>query len=345
MSLTQPEALLQDGLVNASEWLQKPFPTTPLLDISHAIAANGTAHAKLESFNATGSIKDRTAFGLIRNALEEGRVHSSTTVVESTSGNLGIALAAICNRLDIGCICVVDDLCNRRSIDFMKIYGAIVVEVNQSEISEHGRLGARINRVKQILESGEQYLWTNQYCNLYNKMAHEESTALEIDQQMNGEYDAIICPVSTCGTAMGIADFLRAHNRQASVIAVDIEGSQIFSKGESERLIPGLGSAFHPPLLEEGGISEAIIVSNLDCVAGCRELVAKTNVFAGGSSGACFVAAKKYLANSPGKRCVLVFPDSGDRYVDTIYNNKWVEDLPGGVRFIQHERSAARHTI
>ncbi|CAM3712062.1 2,3-diaminopropionate biosynthesis protein SbnA [Nocardiopsis rhodophaea] len=304
---------------------------TPLVALDRLFPpARFQVYAKCERFNPGGSIKDRAASSMIEHALRTGRlVPGVSTVVESTSGNLGIALAQLCNFYRLGLICVVDPRTTTQNAAIMRAYGARVESVGRDPATGE-YLPARIDRVRRLLDSVPHAYWPNQYANEHNARAHH-ATMREICQALPGGPDYLFVAAGTCGTLRGCAEYISGHGLGTSVVAVDAAGSAIFGPPEPwerryERMIPGHGAAVVPPLLQPGLADRVVKVADADCVRGCRRLLAHESILAGGSSGAV-VSALHDAASwiEPGATCVAVLPDGGDRYLDTIYDDQWVQ--------------------
>jgi cysteine synthase len=193
-------------------------------------------------------------------------------------------------------------------------------------------LPARLSRIRDLIEITPGAYWPDQYANPLNPRAHE-TTMREIAEALDGEVDYLLAAVSTTGTLLGCSNYVRKHNLSTSLVAVDAVGSVLFSEEPARyRLIPGYGASVRPALLDRHSADEIVHVTDLDCVVGCRQLVRLEAVLAGGSSGATVAALRKLALSIPaGSTCVLIFPDGGDRYLDTIYSDGWVRDQFGEV--------------
>lgn len=284
---------------------------------------------KLEMFNPGGSIKDRVALSILRDALERGTIDQSTTVIESSSGNLGIGLAQTCLVLGLRFVCVIDSRTTQQNIKILQTYGAKVELVSTPDPD---LLSARIKRVQALRASIPNSFWCNQYANLNNARAHYH-TMHEISVALEGRVDYLFCATSSCGTLLGCAEYIRQHGLRTTVIAVDAEGSVIFGGAPGQRLIPGHGAARVPELFREGLANDVVHVSDRDCVLGCRRLLQREGLLAGGSSGAVIAAVGRYQKRLPrGASVVAILCDRGERYLDTIYSECWVAehfpDLP-----------------
>lgn len=298
--------------------------------------------AKLEALNPGGSMKDRPAIGIINHAVRTGRIRSGTVVIESSSGNMGIGLAQVCAYFGLRFICVVDPKTTKQNIRLLEIYGADVDIVLEPDPATGEFLQARINRVQHLLQSHEDSFWPNQYANEYNALAHNQ-TMKEIATALRGRVDYLFCAASTCGTLRGCAEYVRKHDLGTFIFAVDAVGSVIFGGEKSKRLIPGHGAAIRPTLYQPGLADEVIHVTDLECVTGCRRLARQEAIVAGGSSGAIIMAveqARRRIAS--GANCVVILPDRGERYLDTIYSDEWVSEHFGNVSHLWRDLAQER---
>lgn len=287
--------------------------------------------AKLEAFNPGGSIKDRPALKIIETALGRGDIAPGGTIIESSSGNMGIGLAQACRYYGMRLVCVVDTKTTAQNISILKAYGAEIDLVSNPDPATGEFLQARINRVQSLLQSIPNSFWPDQYSNIQNAIAHEQ-TMHEIATELDDKVDYLFCSTSTCGTIRGCATYARNHKLQTKVLAVDAMGSVLFSDKPAKRLIPGHGAAVVPKLLRRDLIDGVIHVSDLECVVGCRRLVREEAILAGGSSGAVIMAIERMRDTiAAGATCVAIFPDRGERYLDTIYSDGWVEQHFGDV--------------
>jgi cysteine synthase A len=258
--------------------------------------------------------------------MKAGRVKPGTVVVESSSGNLGIGLAQACGYLGLRFICVVDPKTTQQNIHILKAYGAEIDIVPDPDPRTGEYLQARINRVQVLLGAIEDSFWPNQYANPANAGAHYQSTMREIAEALNGEVDYLFCATSTCGTLKGCADYVRDYKLRTKIFAVDAVGSVIFGGQPAKRLIPGHGATKRPELYRPDLADECIHVTDLDCVVGCRRLMRSEAVLVGGSSGGVLMAIDKVEHRIPrDATCVAIFHDRGERYLDTVYSDDWVE--------------------
>lgn len=316
----------------ATDGVLSRIGNTPLARLTRLLADSDLRlFAKLEGLNPAGSMKDRAALGILRGAIDDGRVTRATTIVESSSGNMGIGLAQACAYFGLRFICVVDPTVTERNVALLRAYGAEVDRVTEPDAVSRQYLPARIERVRRLLGSIENSFWPNQYANAENARAHYR-TMHEIVSELRGRVDMVLCPTSTCGTIRGCGEYVRGHGLATRVYAVDAVGSVIFDGEPGKRLIPGLGSAMKAPLLRKDLVHGCVRVSDADCVAGCRKLLRLEAILAGGSSGGVVAAIESLAPTIPaGSTCVLILPDRGDRYLDTIYSDSWVAANLGDV--------------
>ena len=285
-----------------------------------------TLFGKMEAFNPGGSAKDRPAARMLRAAMTRGEIGPQTTVVESSSGNMAIGLAQACACLGLRLICVIDPKATAQHRKLLAAYGAIIDVVRPLD---DDFLAARIARVKEIVASGGDVFWPNQYANPENARSHRQ-TAREIFDETRADY--LFCATSTCGTLRGCSDFLAERDLETTLVAVDAIGSAIFGDARRPRLIPGHGASLRPPLVEGAEVRKVIHISDLECVVGCRRMVTREGLLVGGSAGGVVSAIERVKDSIPaGAICVAILADSGERYVDTIYSDTWVEQHFGDV--------------
>jgi 2,3-diaminopropionate biosynthesis protein SbnA len=282
-------------------------------------------YAKLEALNPGGSIKDRAAVNIIRHGLATGEIGPDTVVIESSSGNMGIGLAQVCAYHRLRFICVIDPKTTRTNIDLLKAYGAEIDYVSEPDPHTGEYLQARIDRVRALRAALPNSYWPDQYSNIYNLRAHHE-TMREIVAELDGRLDYLFCATSTCGTVSGCAEYARRHDLSTKIVAVDAVGSVIFGGQPAKRLIPGHGAAVRPKLYQPELVDQCVHLTDMECVVGCRRLVREEAIMAGGSSGAVIMAVERLKDEiRPGATCVAILADRGERYLDTIYSDHWVE--------------------
>jgi N-(2-amino-2-carboxyethyl)-L-glutamate synthase len=278
--------------------------------------------AKLEYHSVVGSLKDRPAYYMLRDAIRRGEVRRTTTIVESSSGNTGVALAVFCRILGLTFVPVVDPNIQKHYRGLLESAGARVVQVDQRD-ETGGYLRTRLAKVKELLESIGDAFWTDQYRNPSAMAAHYERTAGEIVAAFSA-LDYVFVGVSTAGTIAGVSRRLKERFPAVKVVAVDAEGSVIFGGKPRHRYIPGIGSSIVPDLLRHALIDDAVRVPELDTIDGCHALLEEHQILAGGSSGSSYAAVRSYPFPEPNPTVLFLCPDRGTAYLDTVYDPAWV---------------------
>lgn len=298
---------------------------TPLVKLEKYFTnINFSLYAKLEMFNPGGSIKDRPSLRMLLDAYQNGSIDENSTIIESSSGNLGVGLAQACAYFGLRLICVVDIYSNISIRKIIEAYGATVDLVEEPD-TQGGFLKARLDRVAHLLKTIPNSFNCNQYTNPNNPFAHY-STAKEVLEALSYKVDYIFIATSTCGTIRGVSKFIHNQGLKTKIIAVDAQGSVIFGDKPKKRLIPGHGASLVPPHYKEGLENDFVLVSDLDCVKGCRQLIQREALFTGGSSGAIITAIEQFKEFIPaGSTVVGIFADNGERYIDTIYSDQWIK--------------------
>ncbi|MEV4318222.1 2,3-diaminopropionate biosynthesis protein SbnA [Actinocrispum sp. NPDC049592] len=279
---------------------------------------------KCEGFNFAGSIKLKAAAEMVDAAERAGWIHAGSTLVESSSGNLGVALSLVAASRGYRFVCVTDARCTTSAIRLMRSLGATVRVVTEPH-PEGGFLGARLELVNRLVQENEDFLWLNQYANPANWIAHHQSTGPEILKAFP-EIDVLFVGAGTTGTLMGCARYFREAKPSVTIVAVDAVGSVTFGQPAARRMIPGLGTGVRPRLLDESYVDDVVFVPETQTLRTCRRLARHGFMF-GGSTGTVVGGAVGWLsANRLGEdtTAVAVAPDFGDRYLDTVYNDEWV---------------------
>ena len=226
-------------------------------------------------------------------------------------------------------VCVVDVKTTESNKRLLKAYGAEIDCVTEPDPETGEYLLARIKRVNQLLKEIPNSYRPNQYANIHNPEGHR-SAMEEIIDSLGFVPDYIFCAVSTCGTIRGYSEYIKNHNLHTKVIAVDAVGSVIFGTERGKRLIPGHGAAVVPALYYDGMADDFIQVTDSDCVIGCKKLLKREGIFAGGSTGAIVRGLEKYMDKIPdGSSVVFVVHDRGERYLDTVYSDEWIGEKLG----------------
>lgn len=303
--------------------------STPLVSL-HRLFPDPNLHilAKLEFLNPGGSVKDRPARFIVERGLQDGTITPYTHLIESTSGNLGIALAMVAKVHSLAFTCVVDPKISPTNLQILRQLGANIKMVHEKD-EYGGYLQTRIRCVHELLQMIPHSYWINQYANDLNWQAHYYSTGSEIVAEVDGPVDCLVIAVSTTGTLRGVNTRLREIYPHLRTIAVDALGSVIFGAQAGPREIPGIGASRVPELLQIDSINEVIYISDKEAAQGCRDLVEKEGILAGGSSGSVIAALQKLAPTFPPHyRVVTLLPDRGERYLETVYNDAWFDQLP-----------------
>ena len=289
---------------------------TPLLELSryetvHNLSA--TILAKIESFNPTGSVKDRPALAIINRAEADGLLKPGSVIIESTSGNMGIGLASIASARGYRLILTMPDTMSVERRQLLKAYGAELV------LTE-GKLGmaGAVKKAEELAAAIPDSFIPNQFNNPENPASHKFSTGPEIWEDTGGKIDIFVAGVGTGGTLSGVGNYLKSKNPQMKVIAVEPAASPVLSEGKAgAHQIQGIGAGFVPKTLDTGVYDEIIPVKDNDAFAVGREIARLEGLLVGISAGAALWAATR-IANRPennGKVIVTIFPDTGDRYL------------------------------
>jgi cysteine synthase A len=283
-------------------------------------------YLKCEGFNFAGSIKLKAAREMVRAAEREGLLTPGSVIVESSSGNLGVALSVIAASRGYAFLCVTDSRCNLAARQLMEAFGGRVHTIVEPD-GEGGFLGARLRHVRELCASDERYVWLNQYANAANWMAHYQTTAPAIDRAF-GDLDVLFVGAGSTGTLMGCARYFDAKaGSKVKVVAVDAVGSVTFGGPAAPRLVPGVGTSVRPPLLDESLVDDVVHVAEPDTVRACHRLARRGFLF-GGSTGTVVHGAIDWLErHSHGREllAVAISADLGERYLDTVYQPNWVE--------------------
>ncbi len=296
---------------------------TPLVDVRLRIDGRWRGVGlKLESCNPAGSIKDRTAYALVRSLERMDRLHQGDRLVESTSGNLGVALAMISRERGYSFTAVVDPKVDPLVVDRMTSFGAEVVLTAEPD-DTGGFLLSRLEVVRQMV-SDEGMIWPDQYANPANPAIHYHQTAPEIRRQRPG-VDAVFLATSTGGTLAGIGRYFKAVNPRVKVVGVDVPGSRVFGDVQAPRLLNGVGSSCASQFLRPSDYDDVVIVSDRDAIAACHLVHESVDIGLGGSSGAVVAACSRYLNDHPDVRQpVCICADGRSNYLNSIYAEAWL---------------------
>ena len=291
---------------------------TPLLELGNYEKAHGleaTILAKLEYLNPAGSVKDRIALAMLEDAERRGLLKPGSVIIEPTSGNTGIGLAAVAAARGYRIILTMPETMSVERRSLLCAYGAELVLTEGAK----GMKGA-IAKAQELAAQTENSFIPGQFTNPANPRAHRETTGPEIWRDTDGKVDIFVAGVGTGGTVTGVGEYLKAQNPAVRIVAVEPAGSPVLSGGASgPHKIQGIGAGFVPDTLNRAVLDEILPVENEDAFAAGRELARREGVLAGISSGAALHAAT-VLAKRPenrGKVIVVLLPDTGDRYLST----------------------------
>lgn len=287
---------------------------------------SASVYVKLEGFNVAGSIKLKAARFLMNRLETSGQIQpEKSIIIESSSGNLAIALALICKERHYHFVCVVDPNILPEKESLLRLYGAELIKVTERDASG-GYLATRIKTIESLVKQDSRYVWTNQYKNQSNIEAHYKETAEEIFSEMS-KIDYLFVGAGTTGTLMGCIKYCQDHQLNTEIIAVDTVGSVTFGGAPAPRYIPGIGTSRRPELLDASLVAEVVFVKEIDAVKMCRYLLDQYGLFLGGSSGSVLHAIQAFAKKKSmaGTRIVAISPDFGHPYAETVYNPKWTE--------------------
>ena len=303
------------NIITAAEQLIGHTPLLRLVRLEAAHNLNCRVLAKLESFNPGGSAKDRVARAMLDDAEDRGLIGPGATIIEPTSGNTGIGLAAVCAQRGYRCIIVMPDSMSLERQKLMSAYGAELVLTPGS-----GGMLASITKARALAASIPGAWIPDQFANPANASAHYMTTGPEIWNDCDGEVDLFVAGVGTGGTITGVGKYLKEHKSGMQVIAVEPKSSPLLSAGKSgSHEIQGIGANFIPAVLDTAVYDEVCTVTEEAAFAAARELGRTEGILCGISSGAALHAALQ-VANRPenaGKTLVVLLPDTGERYLST----------------------------
>lgn len=291
---------------------------TPLVEFKHIEEKYGLQArvlAKLEYFNPAGSVKDRVAKEMIEDAEERGVLKKGSTIIEPTSGNTGIGLAAIATAKGYRTIIVLPETMSVERRNIIKAYGAEIVLTDGSK----GMTGA-IAKADELAKEIPSSFIAGQFVNPANPAAHRKTTGPEIWEDTDGKVDAFVAGVGTGGTVTGVGEYLKGKNDKIEIIAVEPASSPVLSEGKSgPHKIQGIGAGFVPEILNTKVYNEVVKVENEDSFLIGKEIARSEGVLVGISSGAALWAAIEWAKKpeNKGKTIVALLPDSGDRYYST----------------------------
>lgn len=289
---------------------------TPLVRLNR-LPAPGSAeiYAKLEALNPGGSVKDRIAFNMIEQAEKRGQLKPGSRIVEATSGNTGIGLAMVGASRGYTVTLVMPDNMSYERIQILKAYGAEVILTPVDK----GMAGA-VDKAREIVSNAANCFMPSQFTNADNPAMHRKTTAKEILNDLDGKFDAFVAGVGTGGTITGVAEVLKKHDPAIRIYGVEPASSPVLSGGKpGAHMIQGIGAGFVPAVLKRDLIDKIYTVSDDNAYQTASQLSKKEGILAGISAGAAaFVALQVAKELGKGKTVVVVFPDSGERYLSVV---------------------------
>jgi cystathionine beta-synthase len=293
-------------------------------------------YAKVEFFNPGGSVKDRIGANIIDAAEREGRLKPGGTVVEATSGNTGVGLAIVCAIRGYKCVFVMPDKMSNEKIQLLRAYGAKVVITPTAVAPEDPRSYYRV--AERIAAETPNAILADQYRNPENPRSHYLTTGPELWEQTGGKITDFIVGMGTGGTYSGVSRYLKEKNPDIKIVGVDVEGSILLEIWQNKGKVPagveaitykveGIGEDFLPGTSDITQIDEIVRVGDKESFHWTRRLVAEEGIFAGGSSGSALAGAIRYCRSLPaGRLAVVLFPDSGSRYLSKVFDDKWMRE-------------------
>lgn len=294
---------------------------TPVVSLDDNLVPSGKKlYLKLDYFNPNFSIKDRTALGLVKAAMAEGKIRPGSVLIESTSGNLGKSLAMLGAVYGFKVIIVVDPKVSASLLKWYQAYGA-EVDMVTTPAPEGGFQRARLNRVQQLLDKYPGAFWSNQYDNPSNPAYHAETTAKEI---VDLPVDSIVGAVSTGGHLCGIGRYVKNHKPHLSVVACDVTGSAVFGQPFAPYLINGVGLSWRSANTDTSVLDAVSISSDQEAISVCRLLARDHGILMGGSGGLTVFTALAWLKHSDDSSALAIIPDAGTNYLDQFYDDEWL---------------------
>lgn len=293
------------------------------LNIKNVLPDN-SIYLKIEGLTTGGSIKIKAALHMIKMFESSGRLVKGGALIESSSGNLGLALSMVCAARGYHFTCVSDPNISPQTARMIKAYGANLIIITEKD-SNGGFLGSRIKLIKKMTANDPSLIWVNQYENIHNVEAHYRTTAPSILANFP-QVDYLFVGAGTTGTLGGVSNYFKNFSPATKIIAVDSVGSVTFGGEPARRYIPGLGTSTPPQIRDLSRFDQLLMIPESETVAMCHNL-ARKGIFLGGSSATVLASIASYEEKIPPSAVVVaISPDLGDRYIDTIYNPEWVAE-------------------
>ena len=293
---------------------RKVIGNTPMIEINYEYKGKkNKIYAKLEYYNLTGSVKDRVAYYIIKNAKEKGILKNNMPLIEATSGNTGISISALGAYYRHPVYIFMPDWASQERVLLMKSFGANVILISESE----GGFIECVKRAKKLADEKNGFL-VNQFSNKDNFLAHYKTTGYEILEQLNKDIGGFVSGVGTGGTLMGIGTRLQEKNKNLKIVAIEPDKMPIISKGTkiSNHKIEGIGDDFVPDILDKSKIDDVILINDEDAINMSRKLAKELGLGVGISSGANFLGSV-LLGQKIDKEVVTIFADDNKKYLST----------------------------
>ena len=309
---------------------RKVIGNTPMIEINYEYKGKkNKIYAKLEYYNLTGSVKDRVAYYIIKNAKEKGILKNNMPLIEATSGNTGISISALGAYYRHPVYIFMPDWASQERVLLMKSFGANVILVSESE----GGFIECVKRAKKLADEKNGFL-VNQFSNKDNFLAHYKTTGCEILEQLNKDIGGFVSGVGTGGTLMGIGTRLQEKNKNLKIVAIEPDKMPIISKGIkiSNHKIEGIGDDFVPDILDKSKIDDVILINDEDAINMSRKLAKELGLGVGISSGANFLGSV-LLGQKIDKEVVTIFADDNKKYLST----ELVKEINNDDKFISNQ--------
>lgn len=322
--------------LNVHESILQTIGSTPLVRLNRVAAhLPCPLFAKVEFFNPGGSIKDRIGFNIIDEAERSGRLKPGGTIVEATSGNTGVGLSIVSAIKGYKCIFVLPDKMSQEKIQLLRAFGARVVVTPTAVEPEDPR--SYYSVAKRLVAETPNAILANQYHNPENPRSHYLTTGPEIWEQTQGQVTDVVMGMGTGGTISGIGKYLKEQNPNIRIVGVDPTGSLLLETWQHGSIpedavarpykIEGIGEDFLPSTLNLSVIDEVVRVTDKEAFQWTRRIVREEGIFCGVSSGAALAGAMRYVQElPPGRLAVVIFPDSGSRYLSKVFDDKWMRE-------------------
>ncbi|WP_387689943.1 PLP-dependent cysteine synthase family protein [Photorhabdus sp. RM71S] len=310
--------------MNLGKSILQTIGNTPVVMLNSRYTKGINVFLKMENINPGGSIKDRIAVAMLERAEAQGELRPGMVVIEPSSGNTAIGLAMACAVKGYRFIAVLDRMVPAAKRDNIKAFGAEIIFLPEFEAGTD-TVKYRIDLTKEIIKAYPNAFSPMQFENQVNPDEHYRSTGRELYETFGNNLTACFATAGSCGTLTGISRYLKEKNPQIQIYGVEPEGSIIFGGESGKYLVQGAGLTFIPSILDRTNIDITLKVTDIDAFRVARKLARNEGILIGGTGGCAVSAALNRLDDfKPGDNIVVIIPDSGERYIDTIYNDTWL---------------------